>query len=224
MPMFDHLKVRPGQVIRSSWANELIDAIQTVAEYGAVDYYGYVHSDLIPDRDLALNLGINDLRFKEAHVGTGYFSYDVWIQGKKALKDEDPIHIASLFEYAKSQVEDAVVNALAEARIPPKPIRAGIKVAYYAPAMVDIFDPDLIMNFDGKARFKLSGYEDFWAYVKHRAYDIPIEILAVLNSGNPIEKGSWAEFDFTVNQNDRINVRVFPSTTVTVIVYNIPEA
>ena len=240
MPMFDHLKVRPGQVIRSSWANDLVDAIQIVAEYGAVDYYGYVHEDLIPDRDLALNLGLEDLRFKEVHAGYGYFDYvtktnevlaneghfttDLTLQGKRVLKDEDPIHIASFFDYAAQQVKDEIVNALTELGIPPKPHRVGVKVAYYAPAMADLFDPDLVMNYDGRARVKLSGYENFVAYLKHRAYDVAQDIIATLNSANPIEANAWAEFDFTVNKNDKVNVKVFPSTTVTVIVYNIPEA
>jgi len=224
MPMFDHLKVRPGQVIRSSWANDLVDAIQMVAEYGAVDYYGYVHKDLIPDRDLALNLGLEDLRFKEVHAGYGYFSHDLRLQGKRVLKDEDPIHIASFFDYAAQQVKDEIVNALTELGIPPKPHRVGVKVNYYAPAMADLFDPDLVMNYDGKARFKLSGYEDFIAYIKHVPYGLAQEIVAALNSAMPIEGRTWAEFDFTVNQNDKVNVKVYPSTTVTVIVYNIPEA
>jgi len=224
MPMFDYLKVRPGQVIRSSWANDLVDAIQTVAEYGAVDYDGYVHKDLIPDTDLALNLGMENLRFNEVNAGYGNFTYDLRLQGKRVLKDEDPVHIASFYDYAATQIKDEIINALTELGIPPKPSRVGVKVAYYAPAMVDIFDPDLVMNWDGRARFKLSGYEDFWAYVKHTAYDLAISIVAALNSGNPIEKDTWAEFDFTVNKNDKVNVRVFPSTTITVIVYNIPEA
>ncbi|RKX44972.1 MAG: hypothetical protein DRP27_05355 [Thermotogae bacterium] len=78
MPMFNYLKVKTGQVIRSSWANELIEAIQTVAERGAVDYYGYVRKDLIPETDLALNLGIENLRFKEVHAGYGYFTYGIF--------------------------------------------------------------------------------------------------------------------------------------------------
>jgi len=222
--MFENLKVRPGQVIRSSWANDLVDAIQTVAEYGAVDYYGYVHDDLIPERDLVLNLGLEDLRFNEVHAGEGHFSYDLTLQGKRVLKDEDPIYIAAFFAYAKAQVEDAIVNAMNELGIPPKPHRVGVVVNYYAPAMADVFSPDLVMNYDGKVRFKFSGYEDCIAYVKHIPYGLAQEIVAALNSTMPIEKQSWAEFDFTVNQNDKVNVKVFPSTTVTVIVYNIPEA
>jgi len=272
MPMFDYLKVKTGQVIRSSWANDLVDAIQTVAEKGAVDYYGYVHKDLIPDRDLALNLGLEDLRFREVHAGYGYFTYttktdeilanvghfseELTLQGKRVLKDEDPVHIASFYDYAATQIKDEIinalqqfqpvktieraismfydyaatqikdeiVNALTELAIPAKPHRVGIKVAYYAPAMADVFDPDITMNYDGRARFKLSGYEDFIAYIKHIPAGFVQEIIAALNSANIIEKDTWAEFDFTVNKDDKVNVRVYPSTTVTVIVYNIPEA
>jgi len=132
--------------------------------------------------------------------------------------------ISMFYDYALRQIKDEIVNALTELDIPPKPVRLGIKVAYYAPAMADVFESDLIMNYDGKARFKLSGYEDFIAYVKHVPYGLAQEIVAALNSGMPIEGQSWAEFDFTVNKNDKVNVKVFPSATVTVIVYNIPEA
>ena len=78
MPKFDYLKVTPGMVIRSSWANELVDAIETVSEYGAVSYEGYISKDLIPDADLAINLGLEDRRFKEVHAGYGYFTYGIF--------------------------------------------------------------------------------------------------------------------------------------------------
>jgi len=224
MPMFEHLKVKTGQVIRSSWANELVDSIQMVSEKGAVDYYGYVHKDLIPDKDLALNLGLENLRFKEIHAGYGNFTYELKVQDKRVIKDEDPIHIATFYDYAAYQIKQAIKDALLNLGIPPKPTRIGIKVAYPAGAFTDIFDPDLTMNYDGRARFKLSGYEDFVAYVKHIPDGFVTEIIAALNAANVIEKDTWAEFDFTVNENDKINVRVIPSTTVTVIVYNIPEA
>lgn len=224
MPMFNHLKVKPGQVIRASWANDLVDAIQSVAEKGAVDYYGYVHKDLIPERDLALNLGMDDLRFKEVHAGEGHFSKDLTLQGKRVLKDDDPVHIASFYDYAATQIKDEIINALAELGIPPKPIRVAVKVAYYAPAMADVFDPDLVMNYDGRARFKLTSYQDFYAYIKHIPSGFTDEIVSALNAANAMSSNAWYEFDFTVNKDDKVNVRVYPSTTVTVIVYNIPQA
>ena len=183
MPMFDYLKVLPGQVIRSRWANDLVDAIQTVAEYGAVDYGGYVHSDLIPDVDLALNLGIQNLRFKEVHAGYGYFTYGIY----------------------------------------PHTILLGIQQDYSATEMTNIFDPDLIILFDGIARVKALHEADFYAYLYWIPSATGSAILAALNEGKVIPASVWKEMDFTVSKDDKVNIQVKPGGKVTIAVYNIPR-
>jgi len=181
--MFEYLKVKTGQVIRSSWANELIDSIQMVAEKGAVDYYGYVHKDLIPDRDLALNLGLENLRFREVHAGYGYFTYGIF----------------------------------------PRTMLLGLQQDYYAYELTDIFDPDLLIEFDGICRVKAKHEYDFYAYLSWTPALTGIEELAALNEGKLIPKQVWKEMDFTVAKSDKVNVQVSPSGKVTIAVYNIPQ-
>jgi hypothetical protein len=60
--------------------------------------------------------------------------------------------------------------------------------------------------------------------VKHRASGSSIDVISLLNGGDVIPVNAWHEFDFTVMNNDRVNLRISPSTTVTVFVYNIPNA
>ena len=83
MPRYEDLRLRTGEPIVETWYDTLINILEDITEKGAVDYSGYVHKDLIPDIDLALNLGIPEKRFKEIHVDKGYFSSNVWIGDKK---------------------------------------------------------------------------------------------------------------------------------------------
>jgi len=223
MPMFEHLKVKPGQVIRSTWANELVDSIQMVAEYGVIDYYGYVHGDIIPDTDLLFNLGEEGARFKQVHAGKGYFSDDLRLQGKRVIKDEDPIHIASFYAYAATQIYNQIVKALLDADLPPKPILLGIKADYQAPDFADIFPSDLLIQKDGKIVTKLVSEYSVYTYVKWTPKDIGTPIIGLLNEGKQIEAKAWREFDFTVNKDDKVNVRISPASKVTIAVYNIPR-
>ena len=243
MPDLEKLRLRTGQVITEDWYDDLVDILNEITFEGAVDYYGYIRKDLIPIQDLLLNLGIEGKRIKEIHAGYGYFTYsvntekvnadwgyfdqNVYVQGKRVIKDEDPIKISEFFDYAYRQirdaVKDAVIQALEAEHIRAKPERVGIAVNYYAPPLADIFASDLVMNLDGRARFKITADNDVVPYVKLIPANFVDEILAALNAGNVIEKDSWYEFDFTVNKDDKINVKVYPAANVTVIVYNIPE-
>lgn len=83
MPRYEELRLRTGEPILEEWFDTLIDVLENITERGAVSYGGYVHADLVPDKDLLLNLGTPTSRFKELHAGYGYFSYNVWIKGTK---------------------------------------------------------------------------------------------------------------------------------------------
>jgi len=66
MPTLEHLKVKPGWIIRSRTWNAIVDELQEVVE-GRIPYiYAYY----------------------------GYFAYGLWVAGKAVLKDGDPIIIA----------------------------------------------------------------------------------------------------------------------------------
>lgn len=153
MPYLDELRERlrleAFDIIDEIWYNDLVTYLEAIEKEGAVDYVGYVHSDLIPDKDALYNIGIQNLRFRsvnavygyfyrvdsdliffhnifgdEANIDRinsdwGYFSNNVYVQGKRVLKDEDPIYISAFYDYAKSQLEDAVLNAILRWSPPP---------------------------------------------------------------------------------------------------------
>ena len=238
MPYLDELReslrLEGGDVIMEDWYDDLVTYLEDIEKHGGVDYEGIIHKDLIPDQDGVICIGSDDKKLKEVNTKTldaenvnaevGNFSDNVYVQGKRVLKDEDPIHIASFFDYAKSQVEQAIKDALLNLGIPPKPHLLGYQVDYYAPAMADIFPQDLNIQFDGKVRIKVVGNVDFYAYMKFKPNVAPIVIIAWLNDGKPIKANTWKEMDFTVNKNDKVNVKVVPTTKITILIYNIPQA
>lgn len=171
-------------------------------------------------------LGVNtdEVNAGSVNAGIGNFSEQVYVQGKRVIKDEDPIKISEFYEYAKSQIIQAIQDALLNLRVPPKPYLLGYQVDYVAPEMYDVFSPDLVVLWDGRVRVKVMGDNDFLAYVKFVPNTTPVEVLATLNSATPITANSWFEFDFTVNKDDKVNVRVTPTTKITIFIYNIPEA
>lgn len=238
MPYLDELReslrLEAGDVILEDWYIDLVTYLEAIEKGGAVDYVGYIHSNIIPDKDALYNIGLQDRRMKNIYsvsvnadnvnASVGNFTTNVYVQGKRVLKDEDPIHLASFYDYAKSQIVQAITDALLNLGIPPTPHLLGYKINYLAPEMADIFDSNLIALFDGKVRIKIVGDRDFYAYMKFKPNVAPVEILAWLNDGRPINAYTWKELDFTVNKNDEINVKVAPSTRITILIYNIPEA
>lgn len=274
MPYLDELReglrLEAGDPIMDWWYDDLVEYLEHLEKNGAVDYAGYAHGDIIPEQDALLNLGLSSKRFKQTHSVYGYFdtvkatsgafTQELTVQGKKVLKDEDPIHIAtfyayakqqmeqavrdallnldiptkiekkkvvdvySFYDYAKTQIEQAITDALLNLGIPAKPKLIGYSVNYSAIDMQDVFANNLLMQFDGRARVKMIAESDFYGYIKFKSKEAGVEILGMINQGKPIKANTWKEEDFTVNKDDEINIKVSPSTTVSIFVYNIPEA
>jgi len=294
MPYLDELreklKLVTGDLILETWYDDLHNYLTAIEKNSAVDYVGWMHRDVIPDRDALYNLGTVNLKLKQVYSVYGYFSHiksgsihiyniqtdiitsedvnaergnfseDLRLQGKKVLKDGDPIHIASFYDYAKAQTEKAIENALLNLNvpakiekkkvvdvysfyeyaksqieqairdtllnlgIPAKPKLLGYQVNYDAPAMADVFSPNIVVQDSGRVRVKIIGNIDFYSYLKHKLSGVPTEILGLLNTGKPLTKHSWYEFDFTVVKDDEVNVKVAPSTRISIFIYNIPEA
>jgi len=238
MPYLDYLKPKAGRVIRASWGREVVEWVERIGFEGAIDYYGYVRKDIEPITDLALNLGSETLRFKEIHVGNVYATYNVntqnvnadvgnfntqvYVQGKRVIKDEDPIYIASFFAEALTQLKDVILNALSDRHVPPQPVRLAKIVDYYAPPMADIFASDIVVQFDGRVRIKMLSDVTLYAYAKFTPYDEIAAITGLLSELIPAN--TWKEMDFTANKNDKVNVKVDRWGRVTVIMYNIPSA
>jgi len=153
MPYLDELrqklKLEVGDPITEDWYDDLVTYLESIEKGSAVDYMGYIHRDLIPDKDALFNIGVRNFRLKQVYSVYGYFSYvksstiifhnlkgddinadtvksrvgafseKLTVQGKVVLKDEDPIHISSFYDYAKSQLQDAVLNAIYSWSPPP---------------------------------------------------------------------------------------------------------
>ena len=201
MPRLDHLKVKPLSVIRSSTWNELVGVVETIGYDGGVDVYGYAHKDIIPEQDLALNLGIDTRKFKKINCGYGEFAYSVKVQGKEVLKDGDPITIS----------EDKTTEPYLLGKV------WGQAVADYA----DVFASDLLVQKSGRVRVKLSASADVVAYFKHKPYDETAAVIAALNAGASIKANTWFEQELAVMQNDYVNVRVSPGATLNLMLLNI---
>jgi len=311
LPTPEDLRVRHLQVVTKSWFDTLVDVLNDIQLRGAIDYYGYVRSDILPVLDLVYNIGRTDLRFLGIFGGYGYFAYDVlvagkkiseiavtgaywyggqvnydvypyddcilnmglpdkrWkevhscagffsntlqVQGKDVLKDGDPINIADIYDTAKGKITQAVNDAYitdynAEIDATLKDIKANVdakisdvkakvedvygRFDLFTPTLLgyvvnqsasdfaDIFASDLQANKDGRIRAKIVVSVDAYAYIKFTPSGLTDTIVAVLNAKNPIPSDAWHEFDFTVMSGDKVNVRVSPSCTVTVFVYNI---
>jgi len=271
MPTLDELRLKTGQLITEDWFDKLVDFLEEVGYGGVITVYGYVSKDLVPVEDLLINLGIPLKNFKELHVGYGYFKYDAWIEGKKILKDGDPITVEDLGSPAQTKITTAIDNSTQLAGIKGdtahldinisafrdaitgkldviaskqdqsyskltdidnhllgqsfifKPILLDKVINQIAPDMADIFPTDLIVPYAGRIRFKfMAGYE-IYAYVKHRPSGTTTDLIAMLNAGASIPPACWHEFDFTVMNNDKINFRITPSTTISLFIYNIPN-
>ena len=75
----EELYLPTGRVITEEWYSKLTEVLHEFKDeidgITPVISYGYARGDIIPDLDLALNLGLKTLRFKQIHAGWGYFTY-----------------------------------------------------------------------------------------------------------------------------------------------------
>jgi len=90
--VFEHLKVRPGQRATSAWANTLIDILEMLYGLG--------------------RRGEPDNPFHELYGYYGYFFYDLYVQGRRVIKDGDPINLYDIFEPAKQKITQAIENSV----------------------------------------------------------------------------------------------------------------
>lgn len=206
-----------GSIVTDEWYTRLVDHLNQIGFQGAVDYYGYVSRDLLPNIDLLLNLGSSDLRFLSQHSGFGYFTYQVTVDGKEVLKDGDCITIGDIGSGAKSDITDAVVDA-------HKPHLLGSIFNQGVADFVDVFGADLDVQYTGKVRFKVTANKAGHPYAKWHPTGEASAIIAELNMGVEVKGGSWMEEDFTVRVGDKINARFSPAATITLFLYSIPES
>jgi len=97
-----------GTEIDPEWGAKVVRAIDILHGQHAVDYSGYIHRDIIPDRDLFYRIGMPDARIREFHSGYAYVDYQLFVQGKPVLKDGDPINIYDIFDSAREKITQAI--------------------------------------------------------------------------------------------------------------------
>ena len=77
MPYLDelrkNLRLEVGDPITEDWYEYLVNYLEKIEKGSAVDYVGYVHRDLVPDKDALINLGVRNFRFKQVYSVYGYF-------------------------------------------------------------------------------------------------------------------------------------------------------
>jgi len=111
--VFEHLKVRPGQRATSAWANTLIDILEMLYGLG--------------------RRGEPDNPFHELYGYYGYFFYDLYVQGRRVIKDGDPINLYDIFEPAKQKITQAIDQSLL----------TNIRTAPYAPLLRTVIREEL---------------------------------------------------------------------------------
>jgi len=178
--------------------------------------YGYASRSIF-GRDIYCEYGYasRSIFGREVYCEYGYASSNMFVQGKQVLKDGDPIYIADLFAEAISSVTQAVRDA-------HKPTLLAKVMNYSAPPMADIFGEDVCILLDGRLRTQMVVDMEVYAYLKRRPAGETSLITALLNDGKIIPASSWQEFDTTVMKDDHVNLQVYPSANVSVLLFNLP--
>lgn len=111
---FSRFKAKPLQKFTASMWNELIDELNKM-EMVAQD--ALLHSELsalaysiVPDQDSQRDLGSESSRWRRVFSAQGFFSEEVFVQGRRVLKDGDPITISDI-SIKKSELYDADATA-----------------------------------------------------------------------------------------------------------------
>jgi len=112
MPTLEDLLLRGGDVITEKWYKDHYNIHKTLDDLmlgiAPVLRYGYFYGDLVPYAYGVLDVGKADRVFRNVFALRGYFNDNVWIQGKRALKDEDPIYLADIYPDAQSKITNAI--------------------------------------------------------------------------------------------------------------------
>lgn len=120
--------------------------------------------------------------------------------------------------------QEATTTAIESLLARFKPSVEGLIWNVFKTGGVKLFGSNLVMSEDGRARVKIESSYYVYTSLIHKATGESVEIEALLNAGASLNPASWYEFDFTVMQNDELNLKIDKSSTITVIVYNIPNA
>ena len=215
------LELKTGEVITEDWYDHLADVLRRMNVSGVLSPYGYVLDDLKPIRDLAINLGYENLRFDEVHAGYGHFSYNVTVAGKNVIKDGDPINVAEFFDEAQKQMRQAAYYGVLDALIAREPQLLASVVNVTASDYTDILSEDVESTRSGKLRIQMLLSGDAYGYAKITPSGETQALVALLNEGAMIKGGIWHEEELSTEKGDKTNVRVSPSRDVTLRIWNV---
>ncbi len=162
---FNYLKVRPGQRASATWANTIVDILNMLyggfrqsIKYSDLQHLGY---DIIPDVDNLRDLGDPERAWRDIYAHYGYFLDNCFVQGRRVLKDGDPINLYDIFEPAQEKLRTIITTAVDNAKITgyTKDIRdkvLSIRMDVYGNVGVIIAEP-----IDAYGRVKTSTEEAF---------------------------------------------------------------
>ncbi len=116
MGRFDRLFVKPFTRATSAWANAVVSALNELDD--RINALGepfdpeHLTENIIPEYDLALDIGDPARRFYAYYGYLGFFDGDLYVQGKRVIKDEDPVNIYDIFQPAQDKLVGAFYDAL----------------------------------------------------------------------------------------------------------------
>lgn len=112
MCAFNNLRVTPFSRATSGWANSVVDALNMLYDIGSssIKYSDLTHLgyDIIPDKDNLRDLGDEERAWRDVHAHYGYFKDNLFVQGKRVIKDGDPVNIYDIFSPAESKIRKAI--------------------------------------------------------------------------------------------------------------------
>ena len=94
----------PGQNVRYFEWNAVVNGIDDL-------YFNdspFMGRDKIPREDGKFSIGSPNARLKNIYSLWGYFDSDCFVQGKRVIKDGDPVNIYDIFIYARTRITEAI--------------------------------------------------------------------------------------------------------------------
>jgi len=122
---FNELLVTPLSRASSYWANSIVGAlnslydllVESLEQQITGQDLSEVGYDIIPAEDDTFTLGDPTNQWEAIYGYYGYFASDVYVQGKKVIKDQDPVNIYDIFSPAQQAISNAVQSGLSRLNI-----------------------------------------------------------------------------------------------------------
>ena len=106
------LKHKGVEILYPEEWNLVVDGLDLLKHYAdeslRISSLTSLPSDIIPDQDNVRRLGDPSRSWSEVNAYYGYFREEVYVKGRKVIKDQDPIFIADIYEEARTKITYAV--------------------------------------------------------------------------------------------------------------------